>query len=70
MAAGRVRIRSGCQEGLSIGVVGDLSEDIFVYYFHDLSEVHDGDAGAQIMYDLKVVGNKEIGKIECVLEIE
>ena len=51
-------------------MMGGLSEEIFVYYFHKLSEVHDGDAGAQIMYDLKVMGNKEIGKIEFVLEVE
>jgi hypothetical protein len=65
----RICHRDGGQECLSIRMQRVLVKLIPLRYLHNLTEVHDGDPIADVLYHPKVVSNEKVGQPEFRLEI-
>ena len=57
------------QQGAGIGVLGILVDAIDRADLHDLAEVHDGNALAQIAHCIQIVRDQEVGHADIALQI-
>ena len=64
----RVGDGDGRQEGRGVGVGGSQVHVVGRTLLDDLSQVHDGDAVAQVPHHRQVVGDEQVGQPQPVLQ--
>ena len=64
----RVRGGDARQQGVSVGVAGVIEELRCWGQFHNLAQIHDGGAMADVLDHQEVVGHEDIGEIELGLQ--
>ena len=68
-ALGRVGDGHRRDQRLSIGVAGTVVERLFIRKLHNLAELHDRDAGRDVLHDAEIVGDEQIGQRKLTLQI-
>ena len=60
----------GGEECLGVGVFGTPVDRFRIGELDDFTEIHDGDAVADVLHHGEVVGDEEVGEAEVFLEID
>ena len=73
-ALGRAQVRRhghrlGRQQRLGVGMERPLGDVVGRTQFHELAEIHDGDAVADVAHHAEVVGDEQIGESELALQV-
>src|SRR5699024_1512274 len=64
-----VRHRDGVQQGVGVGVGGMVEKVVLAGDFHNVPQVHDGDAVAEVLDHAEVVGDEDIGQAVFRLQV-
>ena len=65
----RVGHGDGVQQGVGIRMGGAVKKVVLFSDFHDIAQIHDGDAVAKVLDHTEVVGDEDIGQVVFGLEV-